>query len=238
MPEYLIFNLYAPLQSWGEIAVGEHRHSALHPSKSAIMGLLAAAFGIRRNPESDAQHQLLFDQLNFAVRINSPGSLLRDYHTTQKPESNRIKYITRRNELLEKDLSTTLSSRDYRCDAFYTVALWSVKGYDLEKIKLALKKPVFTLYLGRKSCPLAFPLNPLIYKADNLVDVLAQVTYPKELEILLPKNQKYVEIYWEGEDIKLKQIHENRKRDNIFSRSRWQFSERTEFYTTIPLDNV
>lgn len=236
MKDYLTFNLYAPLQSWGEIAVGEKRHTALHPTKSGIMGLLAASLGIKRSSENDKRHQQLFDNLSFGVRINSPGSLLSDYHTTQRPKLNRFKYATRRDELLEKDLSTGLSTRDYRCDAFYTIAVWSETGYDLKKLQLALKNPVFTLYLGRKSCPLAFPLEPLIYRASNLVEALKQVSYPKELKILLPKNQKHVEIYWEGEDTELKPIHKNSRRDNVFSRSRWQFSDRTEFYTTVSID--
>ena len=41
--DYLLFRLYGPMASWGEIAVGETRHSAAYPGKSAIIGLLAAA---------------------------------------------------------------------------------------------------------------------------------------------------------------------------------------------------
>jgi CRISPR system Cascade subunit CasD len=49
MMEYLLFRLYGPLASWGEIAVGESRHTATYPGKSALLGLLAAALGIRRD---------------------------------------------------------------------------------------------------------------------------------------------------------------------------------------------
>ena len=48
MPEYLVFQLYGPFMSWGDIAVGEMRPSAMMPAKSAILGLLAAAVGIKR----------------------------------------------------------------------------------------------------------------------------------------------------------------------------------------------
>jgi len=46
--DYLVFQLYGPLASWGDIAVGETRPSALTPSRSAILGLLAAALGLKR----------------------------------------------------------------------------------------------------------------------------------------------------------------------------------------------
>ncbi len=44
--------LYGPLAAWGEQAVGGVRRSATHPSKSAILGLCAAAQGIRRDEET------------------------------------------------------------------------------------------------------------------------------------------------------------------------------------------
>ena len=71
MKNYLLFRLYGPLASWGDIAVGTHRPSYDHPSKSAVMGLLAAAVGIRRNEEN--KHRELAGAYNFAVLVNSPG---------------------------------------------------------------------------------------------------------------------------------------------------------------------
>jgi CRISPR-associated Cas5-like protein len=37
--DYLLFRLYGPMASWGEIAVGEIRHTASYPGKSAIIVL-------------------------------------------------------------------------------------------------------------------------------------------------------------------------------------------------------
>ncbi|MBU1741588.1 MAG: CRISPR-associated protein Cas5 [Proteobacteria bacterium] len=48
MTEFLLFRLYGPLASWGGIAVGEYRPTDAHPSKSAVLGLLAAAAGVDR----------------------------------------------------------------------------------------------------------------------------------------------------------------------------------------------
>ena len=55
MRDYLVMRLYAPLASWGEIAVGEVRHSANYPSKSALLGLLGAALGVRRDDDAHAR---------------------------------------------------------------------------------------------------------------------------------------------------------------------------------------
>ncbi|WP_295540003.1 CRISPR-associated protein Cas5, partial [Thiolapillus sp.] len=52
MDDYLVFQLYAPLASWGGQAVGQERPSDDHPGRSALLGLLAAALGIRREEEA------------------------------------------------------------------------------------------------------------------------------------------------------------------------------------------
>ena len=57
MHEYLLFRLYGSMASWGDIAVGEFRPTFDHPSKSAVMGLIAAAMGIRRD-EEERQREL------------------------------------------------------------------------------------------------------------------------------------------------------------------------------------
>ena len=57
MQEFLIFRLYGSMASWGDIAVGEFRPTFDHPSKSAVIGLIAAAMGIRRD-EEERQREL------------------------------------------------------------------------------------------------------------------------------------------------------------------------------------
>ena len=52
---FLLFTLYAPMGSFGEIAVGERRMSWARPGRSAVLGLVAAAQGIERTDE--AAHQ-------------------------------------------------------------------------------------------------------------------------------------------------------------------------------------
>jgi CRISPR system Cascade subunit CasD len=74
----------------------------------------------------------------------------------------------RRDELVpgKSWLGTILSSREYRLDALVMIAVRALPDapYDLQIIKAHLEKPRFHIYLGRKSYPLAAPMNPQIVK--------------------------------------------------------------------------
>lgn len=229
MSNYLVFQLYGPLASWGDIAVGEYRPSFAHPSKSAIIGLLAAALGIRRDEEE--RQNSLAASCSFAVRVDAMGVLLRDYHTTQVPSAKKdITHYTRQSELAKKDeLNTILSSRDYRCDAAYTVAITvaSDAPYSLDELASALANPVFTLYLGRKSCPLATPLHPQIVSAATLRDALNSVPPIAELTDIISKTD--TNVFWEGDiESGLTRQQVITRRDEPRSRKRWQFGDRHE----------
>ncbi|MDP2211517.1 MAG: type I-E CRISPR-associated protein Cas5/CasD [Candidatus Aquicultor sp.] len=234
MQDYLIFRLYGPLAAWGDIAVGEYRPSFAHPSKSAIIGLLAAALGIRRD-EAERQKSLA-EACSFAVRVDAMGTLLRDYHTSQVPSAKKgITHYTRRSELAVDGLNTILSSRDYRCDAAYTVAISMRKGaaFTAQQLADALLKPIFTLYLGRKSCPLALPLQPRVVSAATLRDALATVIFDDD-ELPGIIQGSHASIYWEEEQTSgFEREHVITRRDAPLSRTRWQFGERRENHCTI-----
>ncbi|MGH8674002.1 MAG: type I-E CRISPR-associated protein Cas5/CasD, partial [Burkholderiales bacterium] len=72
--DILVFRLYAPLASWGDVAVGEYRPSHAYPGRSALLGLIAAALGVDRGDEQ--RHRQLDDELAFAVAVFAEGSLL------------------------------------------------------------------------------------------------------------------------------------------------------------------
>jgi len=169
----LIFQLQAPLASWGDVAVGEYRPTAEYPSRSAIHGLLGAALGIDRDDEP-AQSSLRAG-FRMAVGVLEPGRLLRDYHTSQVPSRTDLKkrpHATRRDELRvpKDDLNTILSSRDYRQNAASLVAIQALvpAPHSLGELASALIRPRFVLYLGRKSCPPAAPLHPRVL--DGRID--------------------------------------------------------------------
>ena len=239
MKEYLIFQLYGAMASWGEIAVGGDRHSYSHPSKSAITGLIAAALGICR--EEDDRQMRLAESISMAVRVDAMGQLLRDYHTTQVPPAKgNIVHETRKSELEAQDLSTILSSRDYYCDAAYTVAISLNEDapYTLAEIRDNLRYPTFTLYLGRKSCPLSIPLNPLIVSALDLKAAFCQV--PVNIELIDHSHHRVVKkgdkpVYWDISESGIEVRQVQTRRDAVYSRVslRWQFSDRQENYGII-----
>ncbi len=228
MDDYLVFQLYAPLAAWGGQAVGEERPSDDHPSRSALLGLLAAALGIRRDEEE--RHQALSDACRFGTKLLAPGLSLRDFHTIQVPPSSRKHQHlqTRRDELRETKLGTMLSFRSYRQDAFYLVAVISKdERYGLDRLREALLKPVFPLYLGRKSCPPALPLNPVIVSAENLKKALDSYAVHDMCPALDVQQPRY---YWEtGMNPGMAHDFQSPRYDQPLSRQRWQFAPRDEF---------
>ncbi|MEI2415565.1 type I-E CRISPR-associated protein Cas5/CasD [Orrella sp. JC864] len=169
MAQYLLMRLYGPLASWGEIAVGEARHCAMHPSRSALLGLLAAALGIER--ENDTALSALSQGYRLGIKLEAPGSLLRDFHTIQLGVPGRKqRFRSRRQSLSAEKIDTLLSMREYRCDSIASIALEATEHapFTLDELAEALRAPRFTLYLGRKSCPLALPIAPQIVEAPSL----------------------------------------------------------------------
>lgn len=245
MPDFLVFQLYGALASWGDIAVGEHRPSLGHPSKSAITGLIAAALGIDR--ENDSEHVKLGHQYGVAICVRTPGEMLRDYHTTQVPGGKR-EYSTRYDEIrlpgynpktLKSNLETILSQRDYRTDALYQIAVWCMTNdayYPLENLQKNLLQPRFTLYLGRKSCPVSLPMNPVIQSGVTLKQAFDE--YPVEKATVITDklgSSDLVSYFWEQGNLSddergMSASMTYPRRDQIGSRKRWQFANRDEFY--------
>jgi len=241
MTDYLIFRLYGPMSAWGDIAVGEVRPSYTHPSKSAVTGLIAAALGISRDKE--ALHQQLAKGYGFAVRVDAIGTPLSDYHTAQVPPSgtgrNRINFATRRDEIVtlpKEKLNTILSKRDYRLDAMATAILWprTSPPYSLPKLAEALQYPTYTLYLGRKSCPLALPVEAQVVTADTLKDALNKVKFADWPGL---SSSDSPSLYWEEDaNSGISPQHTFSLRDMPLSRKRWQFDVRREYHGSLKED--
>ncbi|SDN37040.1 type I-E CRISPR-associated protein Cas5/CasD [Pseudomonas jinjuensis] len=244
MTEYLLLRLYGPLASWGEIAVGESRHSAVHPSKSALLGLLAAALGVERDDE--VAQQALAQGYRFGIKLECIGTPLRDYHTVQSGVPPRkTRFRSRRQELAADKVGTLLSAREYRCDSLALVAVEALDQapHSLEKLAEALRQPHFSLYLGRKSCPLALPLAPRVQGAESLRQVLDEVPWhsllallghdpqqawptPTDRHALRPGQTRY---YWEdGMQAGMSASFDSVRHDQPVSRRRWQFAPRRE----------
>jgi len=244
MADYLLFHLYGPMAAWGDTAVGEFRPSQDHPSRTAILGLVAAALGILRDQE---ERLLALDRAcRVAIRLDAPGELLRDYHTTQvPPQQRKVRHYTRREELAADKLHTILSQRDYRTDSAATCALALNPGatLTLEEIEQALRRPTLPLYLGRKSCPLALPLAPKIVQAETLADAFANhpgcLTRLTELTAELRAwgdgiaPPEATRLYWEADEPGMQATLTYPRRDRLRSRQRWQFETRQECQATL-----
>ncbi len=119
MSQYLIFQLHGPMASWGVDAPGEVRHTHELPSRSALLGLLAAGVGIRRD---DTERLNAFNRhYSLVVCANRNPRWARDYHTVQMPkEVRKARYFSRREELSAPELlSAIISRRDYYTDAWW-----------------------------------------------------------------------------------------------------------------------
>ena len=100
--------------------------------------------------------------------------------------------------------------------------------YSLELIKEKINTPEFSIYLGRKACPPIFPLEPQIMNCSSLKQVFNEVKFKSDEFIKKQDGQQFY-VYWENEDSELKHHFENTRRDNVLSRARWQFANRTEY---------
>jgi CRISPR system Cascade subunit CasD len=246
MTSFLLITLYAPLAAWGDVTVGERRTSWDRPSRSAVLGLVAGALGLKRDDQ--AGHDALDAGCGMAVRVDALGRAAEDYHTTQslpQPEVYRGKPATRRDAIRygeqNRRLETILSMREYRVDAAYTVAIWARDGarWPLQALCGALKTPHFVLYAGRKANVLAWPLQPNIIEAKTLADAFNQRPALDGGPLLAalrppagPRSVSCDDDFAIDRGLSAERIE--RRRDAHAQRTRWQFAERRVITGLIP----
>lgn len=245
MTEFLVFTLYAPLASWGDEAVGEVRGSWDRPSRSAILGLTAAALGLTRDAETELAE--LDAMVGMAVRVARSGSAFADYHTAQYPTGvalRKFKPATRKAALECAEPETTLSRRTLREDALHVVALWERRParWALSDLSAALRAPVFLLYAGRKANALGLPLGGRVVPALSIAEALASMpTLPLELQRLKPKDGWGREVSFDAtttvpDGFEPATRRAIRRRDAQPHRQRWQFAERVVHVAVLPAE--
>ena len=79
--EVLMLRLEAPLQAWGERARWTVRDTRTEPTKSGVIGLIAAASGWGLDEGGEECVSRLASRIHMAVRADLPGEVIRDYHT-------------------------------------------------------------------------------------------------------------------------------------------------------------
>ncbi|MGJ8631448.1 MAG: type I-E CRISPR-associated protein Cas5/CasD [Glaciecola sp.] len=142
------------LSAYGLQTFDVHRRANHFSTRSAIVGLLAAALGITRT-DQQALYELS-EQITIAVQVNQAGEKMMDYHTVQNFRSPEGK--------IQKGTKPTY--REYWCDSEHTFAI-SAESSLISQLEEAVKAPKFSLYQGRKCCPLTRPLFDGVVNESN-----------------------------------------------------------------------
>lgn len=154
---YLALMLDAPLMSWGHASRFTRRTSALHPTRSALLGLLCAAKGVAKGSDDERVwlSELELVRMTVLTLPRQPTGChqalavrrLEDFHTTRGTRSaeNKIKK------------EAVISHRQYLLDARFGVILSGAMG-TLQTVETALRNPRWGVWFGRKSCIPAAPI--------------------------------------------------------------------------------
>lgn len=156
----LLLRLAGAMQSWGTTSRFDQRDTGKEPSKSGVIGLLAAALGIDRENWIDLQP---LTRLSIGVRHDRAGIPKYDYQTVgQGTEeiTNSDGNVQIRSRMIlangkypsgDKLGEGVQSFRYYLADAAFLVGLEGKDRALLERTHAALRDPVWPLALGRKS---------------------------------------------------------------------------------------
>lgn len=151
----LLLQLAAPLQSWGERSRFTHkRDTAAAPTRSGLIGLICSALGRRRDESIED-----LAPFAFTVRIDRPGTQVRDLHTVGGGLPRHLTVATAEGKRRTGETGTLLSHRYYLQDAVFTVAVTAADQALVQECADALRCPVWPPYLGRRSCP---PSGPMV----------------------------------------------------------------------------
>ncbi|MFF1518044.1 type I-E CRISPR-associated protein Cas5/CasD [Streptomyces sp. NPDC058305] len=152
----LLLRLAGPLQSWGDRSTFNRRETRPEPTKSGVVGLLAAAAGRSRTAALDD-----LAGLSLGIRVDQPGTILRDYHTVSDYRGQPLPSAAVNAKGLQKLTSpakhTHITQRFYLQDAIFLAALEGPTEL-ITSLEHAIRHPAFPLALGRRSC---VPTQPL-----------------------------------------------------------------------------
>jgi len=171
---YLALLLDAPLMSFGHASRFQRRTTLLHPTRSAIVGMVCAAAGATKGSAAEAEWLARLDPSQvrltvFAIPRQPQGSReplpilrLEDFHTVQG---------TRRASGKLSD-DAVISHRQYLMDARFGAILSGPRS-TLEAAAAVLRDPRWGIWFGRKSCLPAAPVVRAL--VDTEVEALAAV---------------------------------------------------------------
>lgn len=154
------------MQSWGFASRFTRRTTALHPTKSGVVGLLAAAMGVDKHGPDEAEQVGKLAALGCTTitlpkkRGESELPILRlnDYHTIGGGYDTDTHWMKMPRKANGSKPDTVLSERHYLLDARFGVLLEGERDW-LEEIATKLRNPTWGVWLGRKCC---IPASPLL----------------------------------------------------------------------------
>lgn len=161
----LLLRLAGPMQSWGTTSRFDQRDTGKEPSKSGVIGLLAAASGIDRENWTDLEP---LARLAMGVRHDRPGLPRKDFQTAGCAAKDTM---IRADGSQAKD-GGVVSERLYLADAVFLVALEGEDQALLRRVNEKLKDPAWPLSLGRKSYVPSESIWLDEVQEDSLRDVL------------------------------------------------------------------
>ena len=168
MSNTLFLRLEGPLQAWGERARWSVRDTSTEPTKSGVVGLLGCALGLT----ADEDLVDLSRGLRMGVRCDKEGIFMTDFHTI-------VGGVLSAEGKVKSD--TVLSKRSYLCDASFLVALQGSSDL-IERLALAVQRPTWPFYLGRRACVPARPVYEGVGEHADLVTALRE--WPCQCDLL------------------------------------------------------
>lgn len=187
----------APMQSWGVNSRFIVRDTATEPTKSGIVGLLAAALGVARD---DRENIAQLAELSMGVRVDREGIIERDYHTTQNVPTT-----------LGGGHRTVVSNRYYLADALFLVVMEGDPSL-LAKLHAAVQRPHWPLFFGRKAF---VPARPLVASGQDGEPLTAVGLVDKPLDVVLDEHP-WLEI---REDLRRREVRKIEREEAVFLRT-------------------
>lgn len=178
MPRFLILKLDGVMQGWGGHTYEDWRPAELFPTRSGLLGLIGACFGIDR--QDVERLNALASSVQFTIRADNRNEYdgkrlnslrLCDYHTIE--HARKVDGTENKNPVQ--------SYRWYLFDALFTVIIEEIRGaqISLDEISDAIRTPIYTPFLGRRCCPLSRPLIDVgdkPFEAGSVKEVLDRIT--------------------------------------------------------------
>ena len=160
--KHLALYLRAPLQSWGASSKFGDRGTLDAPTRSGLLGLLAAACGVDKNDEArDREWLARASALSLSVIAFRRGDRMTDYHTVgaryDKDDPWQKRMIPTKAEDGKPKDNATVTHRDYLADSVFG-AVFAGDDALVAEMAAGLADPVWGVWLGRKSC---IPTEPV-----------------------------------------------------------------------------